>query len=839
MLKYLTTTALVAIAMPAAALAEAPTRVYFDIKGSDTATALNLFAQQAGIHLIFPYDAVASRRVEALRGSFTRGEALRRLIAGQGLLIAEETPSIISLKAAPVGQSIDAAVNSDASADASGADAGEPQADIVVLGRGESRQVQTVSAKAMEKLTPGSSPLRSLGRLPGVNFDSSDAHGTYEAATQLSIRGFLSDQMGYTLDAVPLGNMQYRNNNGLSINRALLTENNGAATLSQGSGALGTASTSNIGGTVDFTSIDPTGKFGIDLEQSYGSANSWRTFARMNSGELPWGGRLAISYAHDREGKWRGWGKQVQDQINAKYVQPLGASVTSTTFLNVIDRREDDYNDVSLSKLKTYGYYFDNIRDFALAERLATLTQNGGTPPSPFVSADDMIYQGGGVRRDLLAYEKLDYRLGSNLSGFTTGYIHLDHGIGTYASPYDATPAAYGGSPIAVSALRYDVDRKGVISRLKFQAGNHKIEGGIWYEHNAFNQGSYLYGLQAGSAPSEFEQFYTNPFRTTFYNQYTTNTVQLDIGDTWQATDHLRLNAGVKGVVSTNTAKSIVSTKPINGSIKAENWFLPTAGILYTLGTRSELFADYTRNMAAFVASTSSGPFSSSSQAGFNYISSDLKPEMTDTFEGGYRFHTRDLQLSLTGYYVKFTNRLLASSISAVIVGNQNVLQNVGSVSSRGVEAAANWRFAPAWSLYGSWAYNDATYDDNVQPLGGAIVATKGKQVVASPKSVGNVELNYDDGTLFGGVNAHYRSRRYYSYLNDAPLPGAVNVNLLAGYRFSRLIDVQLNVTNLFDKHYIASTGTAGFVTSDPNGTYTTLQTAAPRQVFGTVRVHF
>lgn len=46
-------------------------------------------------------------------------------------------------------------------------------------------------------------------------------------------------------------------------------------------------------------------------------------------------------------------------------------------------------------------------------------------------------------------------------------------------------------------------------------------------------------------------------------------------------------------------------------------------------------------------------------------------------------------------------------------------------------------------------------------------------------------------------------------------------------------------MTNLFDKHYIASTGTAGFVTSDPNGTYTTLQTAAPRQAFGTVRVHF
>ncbi|MBG6120528.1 MULTISPECIES: TonB-dependent receptor domain-containing protein [unclassified Sphingobium] len=830
MLKLLTTTAIVAAAMPVAVHAQGqPARMNFDIKAGDTAAALNQFANQAHVHVVFPYDVVANQRVAGVRGNFTRGEALRRLIAGQGLLIARETAGMISLKAAPVAANAPLNMAADDS----------PQTDIIVLGQGNSRQVQTVAPKAMAKATAGSSPLRSLGRLPGVNFDSSDARGTYEAATQLSIRGFLSDQMGYTLDGVPLGNMQYRNNNGLSINRALLTENNGPATLSQGSGALGTASTSNIGGTVDFSSIDPTPDFGVDLEQSYGSENSWRSFIRINSGELPWGGRLALSYAHDRQGKWRGWGKQEQDQINVKYVQPIGDSVKSTTFLNLIDRSEDDYNDVSLAKLKTYGWDFDNIPTFALAEQLALIVQNGGTPPAPYVNADDSVYQGGGVRRDLLGYEKLEYVISNHLSGFTTAYLHLDKGIGTWANPYEPTPAAFGGSPVSVSANRYDIDRKGVISRLKFEAGQHRIEGGIWYEHNAFNQASYLYGLQAGVTPDEFQQFYSNPFKVNYQNEYRTDTVQVDISDTWQATDHLRLNAGFKGLVSTNKARSIVSTKPIDGSIQAKNWFLPTAGILYTLDGGSEVFAGYTRNMAAFVASTSSGPFSSSSQAGFNYIRGDLKPEMTNTFEAGYRFHNRDLQLSLTGYYVKFTNRLLASSISATVVGNQNVLQNVGSVSSRGVEAAANWKFAPFWSVYGSWAYNDATYDDNVRPLGGAVVATKGKQVVASPKHVGNLELNYDDGMLWGQAMAHYRSKRYYSYLNDATLPGAVNVNLSAGYRFSSMLDVQLNVMNLFDKRYIASTGTAGFVTSDPNGTYTTLQSAAPRQVFGTVRVHF
>ncbi|WP_217649072.1 STN domain-containing protein [Sphingomonas sp. OK281] len=103
MFKFLTTTAIVAMAIPVAANAQAQApRVVFDIKASDTATALNAFARQAGVHVSFPYDAVANRRAAALRGRFTRDEALRRLIAGQGLMIAEETPSMIALKVIPV-----------------------------------------------------------------------------------------------------------------------------------------------------------------------------------------------------------------------------------------------------------------------------------------------------------------------------------------------------------------------------------------------------------------------------------------------------------------------------------------------------------------------------------------------------------------------------------------------------------------------------------------------------------------------------------------------------------------------------------------------------------------
>jgi iron complex outermembrane receptor protein len=656
--------------------------------------------------------------------------------------------------------------------------------EVVVFGVGQSREVQTLLPVELNKATPGTSPLETLGKLPGVDFESSDPLGAYEWAQQVTIRGFITNQLGYTLDGIPLGNMDYRNNNGLSIGRALETENNGAVTLSQGSGALGTASTSNIGGVIDYTSLAPTHDRGVDIDQTYGSDNIWRTFIRFNTGDLSTGGRLFISYDHQAQDKWKGYGEQTQDQMNIKVIQPISENISSTTYVDMIARKEDDYADMSLDLVRRLGYNVDDITaNYKLAQTLAYEEQNGLAASPPFENPDDVYYDSGEVRQDFFAYEKLLYAVDSHLSGETNAYVHLDHGIGTFADPYDPTPAAYGGSPISQDAVLYDIAREGIISKLRYKIGQHDIEGGLWFEDNDFHQREEEYGFNLDSAPTDFEQFYSNPFNTVFNNKFNTKTYQFHVGDTWSINDSLRVNAGFKSLVSKSTAKTIFSDQPVNGSIEAANGFLPTVGVLYRLDAHNEIFSDYTRNMAAFTASTSSGPFSTT-QAGFDYIRGDLKPETTDTVELGYRLHTRTIQASLTGYDVEFQNRLLASSISSVIVGNQNVLQNVGSVTSRGVEAALNWKLARSWSVYGTWAYDDAHYNDNVViPSTGEVVDTRGKSVVAAPRNTGNLQLSYDDGSLWGQVGAHYHDKRYYTYTNDSPISGATVVNLSAGYR--------------------------------------------------------
>jgi iron complex outermembrane receptor protein len=182
-------------------------------------------------------------------------------------------------------------------------------AEIVVFGKGETRQVQEVSSKELLLLAAGTSPLKAIEKLPSVNFQSADPFGTYEWSSRVSIRGFNQNQLGYTLDGIPLGDSSYGNNNGLHIGRAIISDNIGVTKVSQGSGSIGTQATNNLGGTLEFFSADNSGGFGVDANLTYGSENTMRTFGRINFGEAG-GLRGFVSGVYHKSDKWKGGGEQ-------------------------------------------------------------------------------------------------------------------------------------------------------------------------------------------------------------------------------------------------------------------------------------------------------------------------------------------------------------------------------------------------------------------------------------------------------------------------------------------------------------------------------------------------
>lgn len=702
--------------------------------------------------------------------------------------------------------------------------------EIVVFGQGETRQVQEIKSKELLILAPGTSPLKAIEKLPSVNFQSADPFGTYEWSSRVSIRGFNQNQLGYTLDGIPLGDSTYGNNNGLHIGRAIISENIGVTRVSQGSGSIGTQATNNLGGTLEFFSADPSDGFGVDANLTYGSENTIRGFGRVNFGEAD-GIRGFISGVYHNAEKWKGGGDQRNWQINAKAIIPVGVAEFDAYFA-YSDRAEQDYQDLSLEMIARLGYDHDNyFPDYAAAIRAAQ-----GVFAAPINNLDDSYYDASGLRKDTLAAYGLTAPLGDGVTFKIKAYYHDNTGQGTWGTPYVPSP---NGVPMSIRTTEYDIQRGGVFSSLNAQVGDHEITVGGWYEHNDFTQARRFYAYESLTTPGrDHTKFQRNPFFTQWLFDFNTDTLQYYVQDKISLGD-LTINLGWKGFQVNNEADPRVQGALAAGKIKSTDWFQPHAGVAYKLTDKAEIFGGFTQVTRAFVSSATSGPFSTT-QAGFNaLIARGLKPEESDTYELGARYNDSVFNGVIGIYYVNFRNRLLGVQTGAGIVGNPAILQNVGSVRSIGFEAAGDLRLGGGLTLFASYSYTDASYrDDVVTPT--AIIPTKGKDVVDTPKHLLRGEIAYDSDSFFGRIGANYMSKRYFNYLNDRSVSSRVLVDATIGYRFDMgmrtPIELQLNATNLLDKKYVSTIGSNGFGNSGDNQT---LLAGAPQQFFATVKVGF
>ena len=731
--------------------------------------------------------------------------------------------------------------------------AGAEDAEIVVYGKGEVRQVTEISAADIKLTVAGGSPFIAIQKLPGVNFQSADPFGVYEWSTRITLRGFNQNQLGFTLDGVPLGDMSYGNTNGLHISRAVIADNIGRTRVSQGAGALGTASTSNLGGTIEFFSRAPQDELGVAGNVTYGDNDTLRLFGTLDTGDLG-GFKAYISAAHITADKWKGFGVQRATQVNAKAVADLGSNTTFTAFVNYSDRKENDYQDFSQEMLGRLGYFADNIsNDWPLAVRIATIGANRGdtgvvvapnalgtTYPAPYRSVDDAYYDAGGLRRDWLTGARLESALSDNVTVGLQAYYHSNKGQGSWITPYRASP---GGQPLSFRTTEYSVRRFGLIGDLVGKFDAHTLRLNVWFENNDFEQARRFYDM--GNSPTvpatNALTYQSNPFFTQWNNDYNTKTFQFAVQDQFDVSEDFSISVGFKGQSVRLDARAInpVPGPLALGNIESEDFFLPQVGVLYKLGGGNELFANYTENQRAFVAAATTGPFATSA-AGFGVISSQLNPEKTSTFEGGFRFGEGTLRGVLAAYLVNFSNRLLAIPQGPGIVGNAALLSNVGDVRSIGVELGLQWQPVKAFTVTASYAYNENTYRDDVRNAAGTVVqAIRGKTVVDSPRSIGNLELAYDDGAFYGRANANAMSRRYFTYSNDRSVGGRVVVDGKIGYRIvsdNRWLNglaVEGTVSNLFDRRYVATIGSNGFGFAGDNQT---LLPASPRQFFITLR---
>ncbi len=746
--------------------------------------------------------------------------------------------------------------------------------EVTVTATGETRDVQTVDSKALLEMTPGSSPIAALAHLPSVSITSADPYGAYEWALRISIRGFNQNQLGFTLDDVPLGDMSYGNLNGLHISRALIDENLGHASISQGTGGLDVASTSNLGGAVQFFSDDPSDKEHFQATQSFGSFNGSRTFARFDSGMLHTHTKLFVDGVYQTSDKWRGAGpiRQSYYQFNTKLEQFVGSKGVFTFYLDFSNRQEVDYQDDNKVWVQKLGYHWDNFGNWGQALQAAYACDGVGSYPtaiSSLTSSEDPCdagyYAAGGLRKDLIGYMKYQTQLTSHVTWKSTVYGHHNAGTGLWFTPYVPTfdPSAGITSPISERTSEYRIARGGVMSAVTYETDRNKLEGGIWFEKESFDLARRYYTTTLLGPTFSIYDTPKNPFWTQWAYNFPTNLFQVHLQDSFKLTPKVTLAAGFKtsetyttgtltgfdqgiDVVKIETGSTDKVTNYAQGKLTSGKPFLPQVGVNWTFSKGNEFFADVAENTRAF--QTGGNGFGTSpwgtTQLGFNALTNNLKAESSWSEEAGVRHTDSRWQGQASYFHVNFSNRLLAIQQGPGIAGNASLLSNVGGVTINGVDGAVTVKLHEGWTLFNAVTFNRSTYDSNYT-AGGVVIDTGGKITVDAPEFQYKNELSYAKKGFDAHIDTDYMGKRYFTYTDDNSVGGRFLVGLGTSYHVDQIgpfdqLKLQFNVYNLLNEKYWGTIGTNGFIASDPTSvSNNTLQPGSPTAVTGTFSVKF
>jgi iron complex outermembrane receptor protein len=307
---------------------------------------------------------------------------------------------------------------------------------------------------------------------------------------------------------------------------------------------------------------------------------------------------------------------------------------------------------------------------------------------------------------------------------------------------------------------------------------------------------------------------------------------------------------------------------------------LPNVGLIYDITPQLSVFGNYAKGLSVPSTDNLYNSFffaPDTSQA-------KPKPEVTDSFDGGFRFRRANIQAQLSGWYTHFTNRQ-ASAFDPEL--NVSVFRNLGTVNKWGIDGSIAYEPTKQITLYAFGSWNRSKIQDNIQvaslPVGvtcdnidpstpqafRSCAFTKGNRESGAPKYTYGLSATGDFGPVMVGIEAKRTGPRFIFDNNAAMFRGDVDiigvggseqvfgrtapaywlVNLDARVKLdwlSKSLDktyLQFNLYNAFDKFYIGGFG--GGLSQSINastgvwGNPPFVQIGAPRTFSGSINIQF
>lgn len=690
----------------------------------------------------------------------------------------------------------------------------------------------TITAAELERQRPTGNAYQALELLPSVNSYNYDATGLFGGG--LTLRGFNSDQIGATINGVPV------NDSGsfaVYPQEYVDQENTCSEFVTQGSTDVDSPQVGASGGNFGIVTCNPEDTRRVRYMQTFGQLDMYKSFVRYDTGKFPDGRSKAfISLSHAKTDKWKGPGTANRTHIDAgfNYDWDRFNYIHATLLWN--DAHVNSISNLSLAQLNQYGYNYDYSSTFP-----AHLTPVAGTAQDESKIAPSPQYYklANNPFKNAIASATAKFRLADNLDlklvpyywyGFGTGGVQqqtLSESAFLVRNPATGLYGITGKEDLNGDGDTLDkiifaessvtrTGRPGLTTSLNYSVGNNTILGGFWWERahheqtapgvNIDNNGNiadvFLQDYQIRRPDGTLYQYRDWETTSTAYQAFIQDTVSL-------MDDKLTLNFGLRTPhIKRDFVNYANETAYVNyGVSRSYSSVLPQFGIRYQLTKDDQLYASVAKNFKApgnFVYATTNGNVTWNKNTGVVTITSDVRPETSYSFDAGIRHQTNAWNGTFDIYATDFKDRM-ATAYDPIAATSSTT--NVGKVQNYGFEIEAGNNPINGWSAYASYGYNHSEIKSDLQMGTSAFLPTNGKQFPLTPKNKVGLSLMYQTGTLWTRLSAKATSSQAATLANDETVPGYTTFGLDGGYTFQdwgylKRPKLTFNVSNITSKEY-------------------------------------
>lgn len=713
---------------------------------------------------------------------------------------------------------------------------------ITIVGKKTTYANNVIDESMINQQSNITSVLAVIDNLPGVLINEGDTFGADDWSTSISIRGFQVDlsqqQIGITIDGIANGNSNY--GGGAKANRYIDTENLALVEVSQGTADIASRSNEALGGTLNFTTIDPTDERQVTASLSLAEFDAQKFFVRLNTGEIFDNTYAWLSVSTQKSSDWMDqFAQNTRDHFAAKVISMVG-NAKITGYVSYDDTHEDNYQ-------RIYG-----LAQFAQEPQWDQLTNDWSG--IPYI---DQAYRRGWstLRENLFAYLEADWQIGE-VDFKTNVYFHDNEGRGDWVPPYlvevtndgannansellpqtvfggpflgqiffvnqtGATlspnegcvssltfpyggggaqydPACYQSGAIPVGSYRhthYQKQRIGLNGDFAWntQVGefDNVLRGGFWYEK--VDRGEYRDWHKIIDSRTSF-RYDNTPYWVQYDREFPTDTLmyylqnEIDLGAAL-------VKFGVKQF-KVDVAKDDLFNNANDLDLSSDSDSLLNLGIVVPINENLEIFSGFAQNFAAIKDAVLERD-----DADLSFV----QPEEADNFDLGLRYSGDGINAGITYYQIQFDNRI--TFISNETVTGIDFLEaaaggyiNDGGVESSGFEASVDYTLNTNWRVYASLTLNDSEYTD---------AAIQGNKVIGVAENMAVISVDWDQDDYFAGLSTKYVGERSLNQANSTEVDSYTISDFYMGTATQigqTDVQVRFAINNLFDESYLGT----------------------------------